>query len=89
VTAKKYLPTKVQKLLFQFHDARAYHTDCKGLIHYIVFFDGRIFILHKQQLDETDGDVLLETLHVYPPYFTEALLMTLTEKLKNCLRSRT
>jgi hypothetical protein len=82
------LPAKVQKLLYQFHDERAYHTDCFGLIHYIVFFDGRIFILHKQQLDETDGDCLMEALHVFPPYFSDSMLATLTERIKNCLRSQ-
>jgi len=84
---EKRLPAKVQKLLFQFHDATAYHNNCEGLLHYIVFFDGRIFILHKQQLDETDGDVLMEAYHVCSPYFSDSQRETLTERLKNCLRS--
>jgi hypothetical protein len=63
------------------------HRFCVDMTHYVVFFDGKLFVLHTDQLDECDGDVLMSVVKVHGEYISKSQCETLRERLNTCLRS--
>lgn len=63
------------------------HKDCLFQLHYIVFFDGKIFVLHEEQLDETDGNILMQKGNSDNCFLTDSQRATLIERLTVILRS--
>jgi len=63
------------------------HRFCVDMIHYVVFFDGMLFILHSEQLEESDGVTLMSVVQVRGEYISRSQRETLRRRIKNCLRS--
>lgn len=38
------------------------HKTCENREHYVIFFNGMIFVLHPDEADQCDGDILMQTI---------------------------
>jgi len=84
--SENWIRCRVEKLMAAFEVARFSHRSCVDKIHYVVFFDGYLLVLHSDQLDECDGDVLLSTIEISGGNISKSQRETLRERLITCLR---
>lgn len=64
------------------------HKDCKNREHYIVFFDGMIFVLHSDEADQCDGDILLQTVSVDGLYLSSSQREAIRNRLESILKGK-
>lgn len=78
----------IHEYLFKLEASRTAHLFCKGKIHYVVITDVGPTVLHDEQLDEANGDVLMSSIDIHNSFFSESQRETLIDRLTNYLRSQ-
>lgn len=77
----------VYELLFDLEHERLNHVDCSNRQHHIGFCDNGIQILHDDELDISNAEILMRTIEVHDSFFTDSQRATLINRLTNFLRS--
>jgi hypothetical protein len=81
-----YIRHRTEKLMLAFNVQRYAHRFCVDIVHSVVFFDGMLFVLHPDDLDECDGEILLSVVSVHGDFISQSQRETLRNRIYNCLK---
>jgi len=80
--------SRADHLICIFDVLRAHHKSCVGRCHYVMLFDGRLFILHPEEANQCNGEVLLRTGKIHGNNISESQRATLRQRIKAYLKGK-